>query len=479
MTGCEKNGTGFGPTHPSPKPQARVGIWLKLLCLTLLGYALLGKGGAYFGVPPIFIGEMILLCGIGSFVLFGRWRGLFDMPAVWFLVVLITWGMLRTWPDLPRYGADSLRDAVIWGYGIFAVIVCGALLGRPRRMAILLRWYRQFALWFPVCIPVLWIMSQFLAESLPRWPWAKVPVLFLKGGDTLVHLAGILAFWVAGLGGCIATWRLGLLAACVVLVGTFDRSGLLTFLAVFTLCLALKPRDHSLWRLMGLGFCGLVLIAATGLRVQMPEREREISITQFVANLTSLGGNTRTGDLDETKQWRLDWWSDITRYTLHGKYFWTGKGFGINLADEDDYQVQEDSSLRCPHNGHMTMLARGGVPGLVLWLLVHLSWACTLARAYFHSRHAGEEHWAGLFLFLLAYGMAFLSNATFDVFLEGPMGGIWYWTVFGVGLAASWTYWRQPKALPWSWIGNLTTEQAAPSIGVLRRGLMVAMGKSV
>ena len=45
----------------------------------------------------------------------------------------------------------------------------------------------------------------------------------------------------------------------------------------------------------------------------------------------------------------------------------------------------------------------------------------------------------------LAYWGAFMANASFDVFIEGPMGGIWLWTVFGAGLAAVWTYRRHPE----------------------------------
>ena len=33
--------------------------WLKFLGLTLLGYAVLGKGWAYVGYPPLFIGERL------------------------------------------------------------------------------------------------------------------------------------------------------------------------------------------------------------------------------------------------------------------------------------------------------------------------------------------------------------------------------------------------------------------------------------
>src|SRR5947209_14394479 len=103
-------------TLPTDAPTtATEGAWLTFLCLTLLGYTLLGKGWAYVGVPPLFVGEAVLLCGVVSFVLFGRWRGILDLPAAWFLLLFAAWGLLRTWSDLPRYGASALRDAAIWG----------------------------------------------------------------------------------------------------------------------------------------------------------------------------------------------------------------------------------------------------------------------------------------------------------------------------------------------------------------------------
>ena len=55
--------------------------------------------------------------------------------------------------------------------------------------------------------------------------------------------------------------------------------------------------------------------------------------------------------------------------------------------------------------------------------------------------------WASLFLFLGCFWAAFLINASFDVFLEGPMGGIWFWNVYGIGIASLWMYKRQPKEL--------------------------------
>ena len=38
-------------------------------------------------------------------------------------------------------------------------------------------------------------------------------------------------------------------------------------------------------------------------------------------------------------------------------------------SDDDGFQCDSDGLLRNPHNGHLTMLARSGVPGLLLWIL--------------------------------------------------------------------------------------------------------------
>jgi hypothetical protein len=51
------------------------------------------------------------------------------------------------------------------------------------------------------------------------------------------------------------------------------------------------------------------------------------------------------------------------------------------------------------------------------------------------------------FMFIFAFWLAFLINGSFDVFIEGPMGGIWFWTIVGTGMAAVWIYKNYPEAL--------------------------------
>jgi len=108
--------------------------------------------------------------------------------------------------------------------------------------------------------------------------------------------------------------------------------------------------------------------------------------------------------------------------------------------------VDKQDKLRSPHNGHLTMLARAGVPGLALWIALHLTWALGITWSAWRalSDISALVIW---FIVLMIYWMAFMMNASFDVYLEGPTGGIWMWTVYGVGIGAMWAYRTCPEAL--------------------------------
>jgi O-antigen ligase len=93
---------------------------------------------------------------------------------------------------------------------------------------------------------------------------------------------------------------------------------------------------------------------------------------------------------------------------------------------------------------HMTILARMGVPGALAWIVMHGTWLYCVWRAYRRARRRKDQAWAGVFLFLFAYYAAFMINGSFDVFIEGPMGGIWFWSIFGTGVGALWSYQHRP-----------------------------------
>jgi hypothetical protein len=440
---------------PKSSPHRRVAhatvslpsAYLTFLGFVLAGYALFGKGFAYIGVPPLFIGEAALLIGICICLGTRNWRRVFDLPATRILAPLVIWGIFRTVPYIGQYQFDAFRDAAVFGYCGFAIMIGIILLADPARLDLLIEAYRKFWRFFLVAIPIIAVIYRFGRGAIPNWPWADVPIVFVKEGDIMVHLAAILAFWAAGFEKHVSWFWLVLMAFSCATIGVVDRAGMLAFIAVAGTCFILKPRHPAVWRLLSLCLLAVFFLWITDIKLEIPGgKGREVSFRQFVINTGSLfGADVGDHGLDSNKDWRLNWWSDVADYTLHGKYFWTGKGYGINLADDDGYQLFADGSLRSPHSAHITFLARGGVPGVILWLAVPLVWGASIFRAYLKSRRERDERWQSTFAFLGAFGIALLVNASFDVYLEGPMGGIWFWTIYGTGLAALWIYQNAPQ----------------------------------
>ena len=138
--------------------------------------------------------------------------------------------------------------------------------------------------------------------------------------------------------------------------------------------------------------------------------------------------------LQGTKQYRLAWYGAIIDYTFHGPYFWDGKGFGINLADSDGSQGTPDHSLREVPNSHLAVLARMGVPGFLLWIVLQLGFALLLLRALLAHRRARDKQLAAVGVWILAFWAAMMVNSAFDPYVETPQGGIWFWSLIGLGL---------------------------------------------
>ena len=56
------------------------------------------------------------------------------------------------------------------------------------------------------------------------------------------------------------------------------------------------------------------------------------------------------------------------------------------------------------------------------------------------TRRRGDVEWSNLFNFIACYGVAILINSSFDVALEGPMLGLWFWCLFGMGISSVMIY---------------------------------------
>ena len=161
---------------------------------------------------------------------------------------------------------------------------------------------------------------------------------------------------------------LDLWAVSAGIISTQNRGGMLAIIASILLLFLLYPNRHWLMP------AACVLTLALPLIVIDPSvdigRNRDLSIGQATENVASIFSDEEAEGLSGSKEWRLEWWGKIVDYTINGPYFWGGKGFGINLADDDGFQ--SDGTLRSPHSSHLSVLARMGVPGLVAWIGLQL-----------------------------------------------------------------------------------------------------------
>ncbi len=407
------------------------------LLVILVGYAFMGKGFAYLGAPPLYVGEIVLaLCLASIMWTIGRAR-LGVLHALLFL--FMAWGAVRTIPYIGTYGIDALRDAATWVYGFFAIGV--SLTVRPEHLGRLVAGYRRFIPIFLVWVPVAAVLTLTVGASLPTTPGSDVPIFLYKAGDMSVQLAGIAAFVLLGLyheagpaSGIheLVLWGLWIVGAGI--SAALNRAAIVALAAVAAVVLFV--RASSRWVSL-FAVAALLMILATFLDPAVDVGgPRALSVDQVLSNLTSVFSSDSGGAVNQaTKAWREEWWNAIVNYTVNGPYFWTGKGFGINLADADGFQVLADGSLRAPHSTNLEMLARAGVPGLVLWIVLQAGFAISLLRATFRSYRTAPA-WLPVLGWVFVYWLAALIDGSFDVYLGGPQGGIWFWSVIGLGIAA-------------------------------------------
>jgi O-Antigen ligase len=426
-------------------------LYLLLLSSVLLGYALMGKGFAYLGFPPLFIGEAAFLAGVVISLRTGCLvASLTTLPTL-LLVTAMAWVLVRTVPFVGVYGFDSLRDSVIVMYGAFALFVIALLLEDGGRIETLIRYYGTMLASLPAIFLGLWL-TKYWGSYIPRL-YGPVPIVDVGVTTVGTHLAGTMVFALIGFRKVSPLWVVVWLATLALVASTNRGATLAVIMPVGFAMLVLGRFRLILTTVVGAVciFTALLVVEATfGEYGEINDSgnswERPVSAHQIIENAKSIIGQSEQ-ETEGTKQWRLNWWEIIINDTIYGPNFWTGRGFGINLADADGFASTGSNPrppTRSPHNAHMTLLARAGVPGVVLWALILVSWFGMLMRALLTAYNHGHKDWVSLFLFIACYAAAILINATFDVVLEGPMQGIWFWCLFGFGVGSVMIYRAQP-----------------------------------
>jgi hypothetical protein len=416
-----------------------------IIGILLLGYAFLDKSFAYIGVSPLFIGEISLAATLFLTLLLGFDGRMMRSPITLVMLAFLTWQLgILIFSD-PASWLYALRDAAIWYYAIFALIVANMLM-RPGALDTALQWYARFMPLFAVWAAPAWVISDHFKGSLPLIPGTDVTILQIKAGDIAVHLAGAAAFLVLGLNRefpkpttvrrsnydwpffkevfCYCGVFLGMIAT-----GSRNRGGFMSVLLALVVVTLFRPNNRLSRFVLPAAVVAVMLVAFD---VRIPTGGgREISVDQIFMNVESVF--VKKQNLTGTVEWRLEWWEAIVDDTIFGDNILAGLGYGDSLAPK--YGFTDDTGNRSPHSAHLTFLARSGLPGLLLWVALVATLYIVLARAYVVAQVNSQYTLAKINLWVMAYLTAFFMNMSVDVYLEGPQGGIWFWSLIGLAIA--------------------------------------------
>ena len=216
-------------------------------------------------------------------------------------------------------------------YGGFAFIVTALLLEKPERLQLVIKFLRFLALMLVPLAPIIVIMTNAAANAegeVTQWSLMQKseppPFIFPR--------PRCWSFWLQTSGpsvvrssDCRHGRRRQPQSRC---------NARYHFHADFRLASWRKAREFAVVAAIGAALLGLAYV--TDLSIPTARETRAISAEQLVENVDSIFGARDNQDLSGTKEWRLHWWETIIDYTINGPYFWTGKGFGVDLGADDN-----------------------------------------------------------------------------------------------------------------------------------------------
>lgn len=395
-------------------------IYLNCFIVVYALYAYFNKGVAYS-----FLAEFLLLTG-GAFVLFNLPRVVVfkSRPLVILLLFMVatTLSLLFNFRSYPLY--PLLQDGSMFYYGLFVLVVFYL----SDKLDILKKGLFRVYAFYPIMAFSGFLVVSYVPHADEFILFGKIPFLMYKYGDMAVHL--LICTLLMMCGHITMSRSLRLINVLIILylflvIAAYNRAGMLAYLIGLVTFLFTYRKRFSMATLYSyIRFAPLllavVLAAYANTKVEENFQGRTVGLAQLRQNVVSLFSSDTEGSLSDNKLWRLAWWLQIVTDAVHPKNALVGKGLGVNLAQIGDIKV-EDESLRSPHNFHLNILARFGFPVFLLWIywiLIHVK-----------NINVKNDEFSVVALIVM---LAFLINAFFDVYLEGPMGAMPFWIWVGI-----------------------------------------------
>ena len=398
-------------------------LYLRVYLLVMTLYVFLNKGVAY-----IYLVEALWLFGILLLLMDRKKVELIWNKTTKLILFFIAISCIYILRGFAKYDMiDLIRDSFIFQYGWFVFIL---FLFKDKLEQV---WESLFFIykWFPFVALLNFILQYFVPFFETVAPFGGIPILLYKNGDMGVQLLISTLLLLYTFEKKPLKWRVLLslvIALDFLILASYSRSGIVSFL-VSMLCFIYFNKDIQLQsrvRLL-LKYLPIILLIVTPIYINIKVTEnfqgRSVGFEQIKNNFSSIVGGTTDATSEDNVVWRLVWWAKILDYSFSAPNFFIGKGLGMSLATDDDI-ITLDENLRSPHNFHLNIMARFGVLLFLIWTYFLVQ----ILRPLFKKELIGKRLLIGCIL------LAFLINASFDVFLEGPMGAFPFWTWVGLYL---------------------------------------------
>jgi hypothetical protein len=407
--------------------------------LVLFGYIVGNRGFAQLMPAP----GLPLLPAEAALLLTGGWWAVasaFEHRMPWdkdllnrLVLLWLVAGTVRLLFDVRTHGFLAVRDFAMVYYAMF-FFIGQRMARRPEARRYLVGCVLVATV---VLLPCVQLYGAFPRFFLSQLTVQGAPLIYYKGdlAFTFVAIGSFMVFFTAV--GPHRFWAWPLAAAMFLFVaGGDNRASLFGAVLVMLLLLAARRWQYPAVQAAAVAaaLCTLVLLSVAfendwaGKKIHgATDRVRSMVDFEGLKSYSS-EENTNKGD---NNRFRMVWWRSVLIETWQGNPVF-GLGFGHDLAksfvQEYSPDITEEFTTRSPHNVFLSVFGRMGAAGLAVWLGV----CGILFGETWHSFRSGRDPlvrglWCSLWVILV--------SASFGVVLEGPMGAVVFWTLFGVAHA--------------------------------------------
>lgn len=416
--------------------RAGLQFWQALAISTLTGYLVLNYG---FDNLAIHVGSFPILISYGAMYtsfalcLMARRESIADVlnePALLCIFAILLLSFVHLLSDVPAYGTWAFRDCTMCFDAIF--LLMGLLWSmKSESIQFITKW-----------LMIIFVLNMLYSFTLPWaetiWSWSPqsgafitVPLFGNYSGSGDILLEG--AVFCICFGGYVISrprWLMPLLTIGQLLgiaVTQVRRMYLGIVVVIVILILAGEIKKFArIFLLVPVAVGVLVLVTSIG-GLQITGRIGPVNLDFFKDHIRSMSGDKdMPGSSVESRFTMVD--EAMDHFYTHPIF---GVGFGQALLEDTDPIT--GAVTRMPHDSSITYLARLGVVGFIIWVVLHL---CFLQRFFvaYRRRHSCDKRLYTLALWFFLFYIMFMIGSFVEGPFEYPSKAIPFYFLMGFGL---------------------------------------------